>query len=116
MSRPGASLLYEYDFGDDWRHELVLEEVLMGDESFRQICVAGARNCPPEDCGGPHGFAELLEALQDSKHPEHDSMREWVGEEYAPEHFSVDEINRRLRRKRRSSTGRPNQANAAGER
>jgi hypothetical protein len=116
MSRPGASLLYEYDFGDGWRHELVLEEVLIGDESFQQICVAGIRNCPPEDCGGPHGFAELLEVLQDSKHPEHDSMREWVGEGYAPEHFSVDEINRKLRRKRRSSVGRPNRVNAAGDR
>src|SRR2546427_5195722 len=47
----GASLLYEYDFGDGWQHELVLEEVLLGDESFQQICVAGKRCCPPEDCG-----------------------------------------------------------------
>jgi hypothetical protein len=38
---PGAKLLYEYDFGDCWRHELVLERVLLGDESFRQMCVAG---------------------------------------------------------------------------
>lgn len=65
---PGEILLYEYDFGDGWQHELLLEEVLLGDESFRQICVAGQRNCPPEDCGGPHGFAELLKALRDPNH------------------------------------------------
>src|SRR5271167_1706040 len=76
----GARLLYEYDFGDGWQHELLLEEVLLGDESFRQLCVAGDRNCPPEDCGGPHGVAELLEPLQDSTHPEHDDIREWVGD------------------------------------
>jgi Plasmid pRiA4b ORF-3-like protein len=62
----GASLLYEYDFGDGWRHQLLLEEVLTGDESFQQICVAGKRCCPPEDCGGPQGFAELLNALRDA--------------------------------------------------
>ena len=44
----GARLLYEYDFGDGWQHELLLEEVLFGEESFQQICVAGERCCPPE--------------------------------------------------------------------
>ena len=60
----GASfLLYEYDFGDGWQHELLLEEVLFGEESFQQICVAGKRCCPPEDCGGMQGFAGVLKAL-----------------------------------------------------
>ena len=97
---PGARMLYEYDFGDGWQHELLLEEVLLGEESFRQICVAGQRNCPPEDCGGPHGFSELLKVLHDSTHPEHDDIREWVGEDFAPEYFTVDEINRTLRRRK----------------
>ena len=68
---PGTRLLYEYDFGDGWQHELLLEDVLLGDGSFQQICEAGERNCPPEDCGGPPGFAELLKALQESSHPEY---------------------------------------------
>jgi hypothetical protein len=93
-------LLYEYDFGDGWQHELLLEEVLLGDESFRQICVAGDRNCPPENCGGSPGFSELLKVLQDSTHPEHEDIREWVGEDFAPEYFTVDEINRKLRRRK----------------
>ena len=97
---PGTRLLYEYDLGDGWQHELLLEEVLLGDESFRQICVAGARNCPPEDCGGPQGFADLLKVLQDRRHPEHDDMKVWVGEDFAPECFAVDEINRQLRRRK----------------
>lgn len=91
--------MYEYDFGDGWRHELLLEEVLLGDESFQQICVAGKRRGPPEDCGGPAGFAELLMALQDANHPDHEEVAEWLGD-FAPESFSVEEINRRLRRRR----------------
>ncbi len=95
-----ASLLYEYDFGDGWQHKLLLEEVLTGDESFQQICVAGKRCCPPEDCGGPRGFAELLNALRDANHPGHEEVCEWLGD-YVPESFSADEINRRLRRKKK---------------
>jgi hypothetical protein len=96
---PGMQFLYEYDFGDGWQHDLLLEEVLLGDESFRQLCVAGDRNCPPEDCGGPQGFAELLNALGDANHPEHYDIRGWVGEDFAPEYFAADEINRKLRRR-----------------
>ena len=91
---------YRHDFGDGWQHELLLEEVLLGDEPFRQVCVAGSRNCPPEDCGGPHGFSELLKVLRDATHPEHDDIREWVGEDFAPEYLAVDEINRKLRRRK----------------
>ncbi len=96
----GASLLYEYDFGDGWQHELLLEEVLTGDESFQHICVAGKQCCPPEDCGGPQGFAELLNALRDANHPGHEEVCEWLGD-YVPESFSADEINRRLRRRKK---------------
>ena len=102
----GARLLYEYDFGDNWQHELLLEEVLIGDESFQQICVAGKRCCPPEDCGGPQGFAELLQVLQDANHPDHDGVCEWLGG-FFPEAFSVDEINRGLRRRKHSRRQKP---------
>jgi hypothetical protein len=80
---PGAKLLYEYDFGDCWRHELVLERVLVGDESFRQMCVAGERQCPPEDSGGPQWYAELLKAFAQEAHPEPTSVREWLGDDFA---------------------------------
>jgi len=100
LSTRGTKLLYEYDLGDGWQHELLLEEVLAGDESFQRTCVAGKGNCPPEDCGGPHGYAELLEALQDPTHPEHDFIRDWIGQDFDPEHFAVDEVNRGLRRRK----------------
>lgn len=96
----GARLLYEYDFGDGWQHELLLEEVLLGDETFQQTCVAGERSCPPEDCGGPQGFAELLQAVRDADHPSHDEACEWLGD-FVPESFSVDQVNKRLRRRTR---------------
>jgi len=92
ICNPGMRLLYEYDLGDGWQHDLQLEEVLVGDDSFRQICVAGERNCPPEDCGGPYGFAELLNVLQDRSHPQYDDIIDWVGEGFAPEYFTPDEV------------------------
>jgi hypothetical protein len=95
----GARLWYEYDFGDAWQHELLLEEVLLGDDSFQQTCVAGKGCCPPEDSGGPHGFAEFLEALADANHPSHDEVCEWLGD-FNPAFFSADETNRRLRRRK----------------
>jgi hypothetical protein len=95
----GDRLLYEYDFGDGWQHELLLEEVLLGDESFREICVAGERCCPPEDSGGPQGFAELLEAMADANHPDHEDVCVWLGD-FAPESFSKEKINRRLGRRK----------------
>ncbi|MBZ5574811.1 MAG: plasmid pRiA4b ORF-3 family protein [Acidobacteriia bacterium] len=63
------------------------------------LCVAGKRCCPPEDCGGPEGFAELLKALQDANHPNHDETCEWLGD-FFPESFSADEVNRRLCRRK----------------
>ena len=60
----------------------------------------GGQHCPPEDCGGSPGFSELLKVLQESTHPEHEDIREWVGEDSAPEDFSVNEINRKLRRRK----------------
>ena len=80
----GARLLYEYDFGDSWKHELLLEDILLGDGTFQQTCVAGQRCCPPEDCGGPQGFAELLRAFHDANDPNHDEVCEWLGDYVTP--------------------------------
>lgn len=66
---------YLYDYGDGWEHEI---EVL-GSGSGRPRCLAGDGACPPEDCGGPGGYAEFREALADSRHPEHRAMLAWAG-------------------------------------
>lgn len=67
---------YLYDFGDGWTHDV---EVL-GSGEDAPGCVDGEGTCPPEDCGGPHGYAELLASLADPRHPEHQAMRDWVGD------------------------------------
>jgi DNA-binding MarR family transcriptional regulator len=92
-----ASFGYEYDFGDSWNHLIVLEKILPADPALHYPhCVAGKRACPPEDVGGVWGFAELLAAVRNSKHPEHDEMLEWAGGAFDPEAFSLDAINRAL--------------------
>lgn len=79
--------LYVYDFGDDWHHLVTFEDILPGSSAAYPRCVAGARACPPEDCGGVHGYAEFLEAIADPKHPEHSQLVEWSGGTYDPEMF-----------------------------
>lgn len=67
---------YLYDFGDGWEHDVQV----IGPGADRPGCVSGTGTCPPEDCGGPPGYAHLLEVLADPGHPEHDAMKEWAGE------------------------------------
>lgn len=67
---------YHYDFGDGWEHDVEI----LGAGAERPGCVGGEGRCPPEDCGGPHRYAELLAVLADPSHPDHDEMREWAGE------------------------------------
>jgi hypothetical protein len=89
----GPPALYVYDFGDDWHHVLMLEEFLSAEESATYPrCVAGARACPPEDCGGIHGFAEFLVAIADPSHEEHDRLVEWSGGAYDPVAFDPTRV------------------------
>jgi hypothetical protein len=93
-----AKFTYEYDFGDSWEHALVVEKVLPPESGVKYpVCVEGKRNCPPEDCGGIWGYEEILEVLQNPKHPEYEERLEWLGGEYDPEAFDVAEVNRGLR-------------------
>jgi hypothetical protein len=62
---------YLYDFGDGWEHEVEI----LGPGGDQPGCVSGEGTCPPEDCGGPGGFAALLAALADPSDPEHDQMK-----------------------------------------
>lgn len=75
-----SKIEYTYDFGDNWQHTIELEEILEPVKGFKYpICVDGARACPPEDCGGPHGYTGLLETLFDPSDPEHENTVAWVG-------------------------------------
>lgn len=71
-----AHLTYLYDFGDGWEHDV---EVL-GPGAAEPGCVYGEGRCPPEDCGGPGGYTELLEVLADPMHEEHEHLSQWAGE------------------------------------
>jgi hypothetical protein len=94
---PGAKFTYQYDFGDNWQHQIVVEKVLPPEPGVAYPrCVAGRRACPPEDCGGVWGYAEFLEAIRDPEHEEHEAMLEWVGGAFDPEAFDLREVNQVL--------------------
>ncbi len=96
--KPGDSIRYLYDFGDGWEHTVTLTAVVPEAESLPySICLAGARACPPEDCGGVWGYADLLHALQHPDDPEHEELLEWYGGDLDPEAFDLDEVNAILR-------------------
>jgi hypothetical protein len=91
--------IYEYDFGDGWQHEVVVEKVLPPDPAFKHpVCLAGANACPPEDCGGIGGYYNLLEIMADLKHPEHADMKDWIGGELNAAQFDLNAVNAVLKR------------------
>lgn len=95
----GGRLVYEYDFGDDWEHELLVEKELPVDPGVHYpLCLAGKRACPLEDCGGVWGYQNLLEILADPKHEEHAETLRWLGGEFDPEAFELNEVNDLLRK------------------
>ena len=80
LSEPGDRFTYTYDFGDDWEHDIKLEKVLPPDPgAVVPACLAGKGACPPEDCGGASGFADLKEAIIDPAHDEHAELLDWLG-------------------------------------
>lgn len=97
--RTGNRLRYTYDFGDNWEHDILIEQIGPPEpELAYPVCLAGERACPPDDCGGVWGYADLLEALADPKHPEHEWLMEWAGGPIDPEAFDRDEVNTQLAR------------------
>ncbi len=99
--------LYVYDFGDNWRHDIVIERVDEGESHIDYpVFVDGKRRGPPEDVGGVYGFMEFLEAVRDPMHSEHRDMIGWYGKPFDP--FEIDELRIRmglpgLARRRRGS-------------
>lgn len=102
VTRPRQKFIYEYDFGDSWEHEIVVEKMLPIDPQGKYpVCVAGARACPPEDCGSFPGYFAILEALRATKKTqEQKELLEWLEDDYNPEWFDLDAVNRRLSGKR----------------
>jgi hypothetical protein len=92
-----STFVYEYDFGDDWSHKVVVEKILtpLPGEKYPR-CIKGKRACPPEDVGGIWGYENFLEAIQNPGHEEHEFSMEWIGGEFDPESLNLDEINEDL--------------------
>lgn len=92
LAEVGTKMRWDYDFGDGWQHDIVVEAIEPADpDAIYPCCVAGRRACPPEDCGGPWGYEELLEALAEKDHPRHDELTEWIPPGWDPAHFDPDE-------------------------
>ncbi len=90
---------YDYDFGDGWEHEVAVElaQTIRPVLQFA-VCLDGENACPPEDSGGPGGYANLLKALADPAHPEHKLYRQWAGKNFDPSAFDPAAANAALQR------------------
>jgi hypothetical protein len=88
---------YEYDFGDGWEHLCEIEGVTpAAPGSALAVCEGGRRACPPEDCGGPWGYAQIVELVTKPDMPDPDGMREWLAEGFDPEAFDAAAVSREL--------------------
>jgi hypothetical protein len=96
----GQKFSYLYDFGDYWLHTITVEKVI--DINLAKAdCTGGKGTCPPEDCGGPHGYQNLKQILANPKHPEYEFMKDWLGlepdEEWDAEYFDLEDTQEAVR-------------------
>jgi hypothetical protein len=99
------AILYEYDFGDSWRHRIVMRRIPAQAGITYPKCVAGSRSRPPEDVGGPSGYFSFLEAWHDPAHEEHKAMRRWAGRKFDPERFDIEASNNAIAKALRVARG-----------
>lgn len=95
IKQKGREFFYHYDFGDGWKHRLVIEENLypVSTSEAELMCLEGERACPPEDVGGVPGYFEFCNALKDPTHEEHESCMDWSGGDYDSEQFDSESVN-----------------------
>lgn len=95
LSKESDFIKYEYDFGDNWIHNISVEKVLPEMKERRAEFIKGKNMAPPEDCGGVEGYERLKEIMSDSNHPEYQQMAEWLGmdedEEFDPSYIGCDD-------------------------
>ena len=97
-------IIYNYDFGDDWIHHIRLVGIIDDFDKNHAVCLGGEGDAPPEDVGGAHGYAQLLQILADPEDSEHNEMKAWY-ESMPCEPFNLDRINRKLQSCIRYSSG-----------
>lgn len=95
---PNLKILYEYDFGDCWRHWIEFEnQIPRVDGEKYPLLVDGGRHRPPEDVGGASGYADFLEAWEDPEHEQHKTLRTWAGRAFSPETFDREKTQKAIR-------------------
>lgn len=98
LSTVKSKMRWDYDFGDGWECDVVVEAIEpRGRDATDPVCLAGKRACPPDDCGGPWGYGNLLAALSDPTHEEHEELAEWMPSGFDPEAFDADESTAMMR-------------------
>jgi hypothetical protein len=89
--------IYEYDFGDSWLHEIVVEKILPIEKGLRYpVCTKGKRSCPPEDVGGPWGYESFVGIIKNKENPDYEETMSWIGGRFDPEEFKLEVINKAL--------------------
>ena len=93
FDREGDSAVYVYDFGDGWRHEVLLEKIVPKKPAQKYpVCLAGQRACPPENCGGIGGYARCVKAVTGKVSPDMDEdFLNWLGD-WNPTGFNKDDV------------------------
>jgi hypothetical protein len=100
LKAEGDGMTYQYDFGDDWQHKIMLEKIAPANDLVKKpICLSGERRCPPEDVGGVRGYQEFLEVIFDPEHEEYEQHVRWAGGHFVDE-FDVKAVNGKLSRMR----------------
>ena len=86
-------ITYEYDFGDSWMHEVLLEKISTAKSGVKYpVCLEGKRACPPEDCGGTPGYLNLIDVMKNPRHKDYRHMLEWLGSKFYPEKFDPKDV------------------------
>jgi hypothetical protein len=99
LKKEKDKILYEYDFGDSWTHDVILEKILPTDDKLKNpVCIDGKMACPPEDCGGIWGYANILKILKQPSHEDYEDSLSWVGSDFKPDHFDKEAVNKVLKR------------------
>lgn len=87
------TIRYIYDFGDNWRHDLVIEKYIENYDKNNPVCLEGEGIAPPEDVGGEPGYEQFLEIINDQEHPEHQRMETWSREQGWSKRFDLNSVN-----------------------
>lgn len=91
------TIIYEYDFGDGWMHEILLEKFVKEDKNVRYpVCIAGKYKCPPEDVGGTGGYMDLKRIIKNPNHKEYEGYIKWLGGKYDYREFDINKVNKNL--------------------